>query len=111
MVNRLWQHHFGAGIVGTPNDFGVLGDAATHPALLDWLAVEFVEHGWSLKHVHKLMVTSAAYCQDSTVDPNNPNHAKALKADREDKLLWHARRHRLEGKATPDAMRAVSGAG
>jgi hypothetical protein len=109
MVNRLWQHHFGTGIVGTPNDFGTLGGEPTHPALLDWLAVEFVEHGWSLKYLHKLMVTSAAYCQDSTVDPNSPAHKKTLAADRENRLLWHANRRRLEGEALRDAMLAISG--
>jgi hypothetical protein len=109
MVNRLWQHHFGAGIVGTPSDFGMLGDTPTHPALLDWLAVEFVEHGWSLKHMHRLMVTSAAYCQDSTVDPNSAAHKKALAADRENKLLWHANRRRLEGEAIRDTMLWASG--
>jgi hypothetical protein len=109
MVNRLWQHHFGNGLVLTPNDFGMLGGDLSHPALLDWLAVEFVEHGWSLKHLHKLMVTSAAYCQDSSVDPNSPAHKKALAADRENRLLWHANRRRLEGEALRDAMLAVSG--
>jgi Protein of unknown function (DUF1553)/Protein of unknown function (DUF1549) len=109
MVNRLWQHHFGVGLVATPSDFGALGDAPTHPELLDWLAVEFVEHGWSLKHMHRLMVTSAAYCQDSSVDPRNPKHEKALAADRENKLLWHANRRRLEGEALRDAMLVLSG--
>jgi hypothetical protein len=105
MVNRLWQQHFGVGIVATPSDFGSQGDPPTHPELLDWLAVEFVGHGWSLKHLHRLMVTSATYCQNSLVDPANP----ALKADRDNKLLWHARRQRLEGETLRDAMLAVSG--
>jgi hypothetical protein len=105
MVNRLWQQHFGVGIVATPSDFGIQGDPPTHPELLDWLAVEFVEHGWSLKHLHRLMVTSATYRQSSFVDPANP----ALKVDRENKLLWHARRQRLEGETLRDAMLAVSG--
>jgi hypothetical protein len=109
MVNRLWQHHFGVGIVATPNDFGAQGEAPTHPELLDWLAVEFVESGWSLKHMHRLMVLSAAYQQDSRVDPDNPAQAKALKADRDNHLLWHARRRRLEGEALRDAMLADSG--
>ena len=61
IVNRLWQQHFGRGIVATPNDFGVQGERPTHPELLDWLAVELVENGWSLKHIHRLMVTSATY--------------------------------------------------
>src|SRR5262249_16427139 len=72
MVNRLWQHHFGQGIVATPSDFGSQGDSPTHPELLDWLAVEFMEHGWSLKHLHRLMVTSATYCQTSRVDERDP---------------------------------------
>ena len=76
MVNRLWQHHFGVGVIATPSDFGVMGDAPTHPELLGWLAVEFVESGWSLKHMHRLMVLSAAYRQDSRVDPNDPRCAK-----------------------------------
>ncbi len=109
MVNRLWQHHFGVGVIATPSDFGVMGDAPTHPELLDWLAVEFVESGWSLKHVHRLMVLSAAYRQDSRVDPNDPRCAKALEADHDDHLLWHARRRRLEGEEVRDAMLSASG--
>ena len=77
MINRLWAHHFGVGIVGTPNDFGAMGDLATHPQLLDWLASEFVASGYSLKAIHRLMVTSAAYRQTSFVDPQNPEQAKA----------------------------------
>ena len=119
LVNRIWQHHFGVGIVGTPNDFGSQGDPPTHPELLDWLAVEFVSPSvrtgsadapaWSLKHIHRLMVTSAAYCQSSRVDPTDPNHAKALAADPENTLLWYARRRRLEGEAVRDAMLHVAG--
>ncbi|HTU20368.1 MAG TPA: DUF1549 and DUF1553 domain-containing protein [Gemmataceae bacterium] len=108
LVNRLWQHHFGAGIIGTSSDFGVMGDAATHPQLLDWLAVELVESGWSLKHMHRLMVLSAAYRQDSRVDPSGSVHARALRVDRDNHLLWHARRRRLEGEAIRDAMLALS---
>jgi hypothetical protein len=109
MVNRLWQHHFGSGIVATPSDFGSQGDPPTHPELLDWLAVEFVERGWSLKHLHRLMVTSATYCQTSLVDPHDARQARAMQADRDNKLLWHARRRRLEGEALRDALLAVSG--
>jgi hypothetical protein len=105
MVNRLWQHHFGIGIVATPSDFGNQGDPPTHPELLDWLAVEFMERGWSLKAMHRLMVTSATYCQTSLVDPADSR----LRTDRENKLLWHARRRRLEGETLRDAMLAVSG--
>lgn len=109
LVNRLWQHHFGVGIVGTSSDFGVIGDPATHPELLDWLAVELIENGWSLKHVHRLMVLSAAYRQDSRVNPANPVHRQAVRVDRDNHLLWHARRRRLEGEAIRDAMLALSG--
>ncbi|MFO0927189.1 MAG: DUF1549 and DUF1553 domain-containing protein [Gemmataceae bacterium] len=109
MVNRLWQHHFGVGIVATSNDFGVQGTPPTHPELLDWLAVELVESGWDLKHLHRLMVTSAAYGQDSVVDPANPAHARALTLDRDNGLLWHARRRRLEGEAIRDALLAIAG--
>jgi hypothetical protein len=109
IVNRLWQGHFGVGIVASSNDFGAQGEAPTHPELLDWLATELVESGWSLKHLHRLMVLSATYRQDSRVDPSDPRHARALAADPEDKLLWHARRRRLEGEALRDAMLRLSG--
>ncbi len=109
IVNRLWHHHFGRGIVGTPNDFGVQGDPPTHAELLDWLAVELVSHNWSLKHIHRLMVTSATYRQDSSVDPDKPLHARALKTDGDNRLLWHARRRRLDGESIRDAILAVSG--
>ncbi len=107
MVNRLWQHHFGAGIVASCNDFGTLGDAPTHPELLDWLAVEFVDCGYCLKHMHRLMVLSASYSQDSQVDPKRD--ARALAKDRANRLLWHANRQRLEGEALRDAALALSG--
>jgi hypothetical protein len=103
MVNRVWQHHFGRGIVGTPSDFGDMGQQPTHPELLDWLATEFVKRGWSIKAMHRLMVTSATYRQSSKVS------AAALKADPENKLLAHMTRRRLEGEALRDAMLQVSG--
>jgi hypothetical protein len=103
LVNRLWQHHFGRGLVGTPSDFGKQGEPPTHPELLDWLAREFVERGWSLKAMHRLMVTSATYRQSSRHDP------KAAQADPDNRLLWHMGRRRLEGEALRDAMLAVSG--
>jgi Protein of unknown function (DUF1553)/Protein of unknown function (DUF1549) len=109
LVNRLWQHHFGIGIVATPNDFGVQGEPATHPELLDWLASEFMDHGWSLKHMHRLMVLSATYRQTSRIDPGRPEQAKAMKIDHENKLLWHARRRRLEGEALRDTMLCLAG--
>ncbi|REK19626.1 MAG: DUF1553 domain-containing protein [Planctomycetota bacterium] len=109
MVNRIWQHHFGMGIVATPNDFGAMGDPPTHPDLLDWLAVEFVERGWSIKQMHRLMVTSSTYRQASRVDLDDPAQAKAAAVDPDNELLWHARRRRLEGEALRDAMLALSG--
>jgi hypothetical protein len=109
IVNRLWQHHFGVGLAASSNDFGMQGDLPTHPELLDWLAVEFMDRGWSLKEMHRLMVTSAAYCQDSQVDPANPDHTRAAAVDPGNKLLWHARRRRLEGEAVRDGILALSG--
>ena len=108
IVNRLWQHHFGVGIVATPSDFGVMGEAPTHPELLDWLAVEFVESGWSLKHVQRLMVLSAAYRQDSGADPDDPLRQGAGSGSRRPSPLAH-RRRRLEGEEVRDAMLSVSG--
>jgi hypothetical protein len=108
MVNRLWQHHFGRGIVATPNDFGAMGQPPSHPELLDWLAVEFVESGWSIKSMHRLMVTSATYRQSSRVELDSLSHAKALELDRDNRLLWHARRRRLEGEAIRDVMLQLS---
>jgi len=103
MVNRLWQHHFGEGIVRTPSNFGKMGEPPTHPELLDWLAVEFVERGWSLKAMHRLMLASEAYQMASrdiaanvTIDPDN-------------RLLWRMPRQRLEAEAIRDAMLATAG--
>ncbi len=108
MVNRLWQHHFGTAIVATPNDFGAMGSKPTHPELLDWLAVEFVESGWSLKQMHRLMVLSATYRQSSLLDPKDPRHVNGKDVDPENSLLWRANRRRLEGETARDAMLAVS---
>ncbi|HEV3345385.1 MAG TPA: DUF1549 and DUF1553 domain-containing protein [Pirellulales bacterium] len=107
IVNRLWQQHFGVGIVATPNDFGAQGELPTHPELLDWLAVELVESGWALKHVHRLMVTSATYRQTSRVDLSQPEAGN--ERDPQNRLLWRARRRRLEGEAIRDSLLAVSG--
>jgi hypothetical protein len=109
MMNRVWQQHFGAGIVGTANDFGAMGDEASHPDLLDWLAAEFIESGWSLKTMHRLMVTSAAYQQSSFVDARSAAHERALKTDPQNKLLWHFQRRRLDGESIRDAMLQVAG--
>ncbi|MBX6311676.1 MAG: DUF1553 domain-containing protein [Isosphaeraceae bacterium] len=103
MVNRLWQHHFGRGIVASPSDFGIMGEEPSHPELLDWLALEFVARGWSLKAVHRLIVTSASYRQSTRLE------AKAKEIDPENTLLWRQNRRRLEGEAIRDALLAVSG--
>ena len=102
IVNRLWQHHFGRGIVASSGDFGVTGDRPTHPELLDWLATELTAKGWSLKHIHRLMVTSAAYKQSAKGDAG-------AKLDPDNALLWHFPGRRLDGEALRDAMLAVSG--
>ncbi len=106
-VNRLWQHHFGRGLVGTPSDFGHLGETPSHPELLDWLASYFVEHNWSTKAVHKLIVTSAAYRQSSTVSSEAASHASNV--DPENRLLWLQTVRRLESDQIRDSMLAASG--
>ncbi len=104
MVNRLWYRHFGRGIVATPSDFGKLSGGPSHPELLDWLAGEFVAAKWSLKAMHRLIVTSSTYRQTSQrVD------AKAATIDPENRLLWRFRRRRLEAEAVRDSVLAVSG--
>ncbi|MCO6453864.1 MAG: PSD1 domain-containing protein [Pirellulaceae bacterium] len=103
MVNRLWQHHFGRGLVATPNDFGASGERPTHPELLDWLAARLIAEGWRLKPVHKLIMTSGVYLQSS--DYNE----QAAQADRENQLLWRYNARRLEAEPIRDAMLAVAG--
>jgi hypothetical protein len=102
-VNRIWMHHFGRGIVNTPSDFGKLGSPPTHPQLLDWLAIELIEHGWSLKHLHRTMITSTAYRQSSvrnpqreTLDPDNRYYS------RRDVL-------RIDAEVLRDSVLALSG--
>src|SRR6185436_15185183 len=104
MVNRIWQHHFGRGIVETSSDFGKNGSRPTHPELLDWLALRFVEQGWSIKSMHRLMLTSAAYRQ-STENPS----ARGSTADPENRLLWHFERRRLEAEEVRDGILHISG--
>jgi hypothetical protein len=103
MANRIWQHHFGRGIVATPSDFGLKGDRPTHPELLDWLASEFVDHGWSIKHLQRLIMTSRTYQQVSTADP------QLTRVDPDNLLLGHYPRHRLEAEAIRDSCLAVAG--
>jgi hypothetical protein len=107
MINRLWQHHFGRGIVETPNDFGAMGEAPTHPKLLDWLSTELVDEQWSLKAVHRLMVTSATYRQSSEVEPDED--IDELKLDPDNKLLWHANRVRLDAEPLRDTLLFIAG--
>ena len=103
IVNRLWQHHLGHGIVATPNDFGVQGQKPTHPELLDWLAARLIAEGWRLKPIHKLIMTSAVYMQsaefdegDSAIDPDN-------------RWYWRRKPRRLEAEIIRDSMLSVSG--
>jgi hypothetical protein len=103
MVNRLWQYHFGRGLVASPSDFGFNGDRPSHPELLDWLSDEFVHSGWSVKQMHRLIMLSATYRQSARPNP------EAATIDADDRLLWHYPARRLEAEAVRDAMLAVSG--
>jgi len=103
LVNRLWQHHFGKGIVDTPSDFGANGTSPSHPELLDWLAAEFVSHGWSIKHIHRLILMSETFRQ-----ANVPNQ-HAMQADASSRLLWRFPPRRLEAEAVRDCVLAVTG--
>ena len=134
LVNRLWQHHFGAALFANPNDLGYAGPKPTHPELLDWLATEFVARGWSVKAMHRLMVTSAAYRQSSVFSnqssvisgkPSQParggqpkptenwtlktEHSRAHAADPDNKLLWRQNPRRLDAETMRDTLLAVSG--
>lgn len=103
MVNRLWQHHFGRGLVTTPDNFGVLGERPTHPELLDFLAVRFLESGWSIKAMHREIMLSAVY-QLST-----ERHEQNMAADADNRYLWRMNRRRLDVEAWRDALLSVSG--
>jgi hypothetical protein len=103
IVNRIWMHHFGEGIVRTPENFGLQGAKPTHPELLDWLAVEFEAGGFSQKKLHRLILTSAAYKQRST------SHAAGVAADPDNALLWRQRMRRAEAEVVRDSMLAVAG--
>ncbi len=110
LVNRLWHHHFGQGLVTTPSDFGLGGDKPSHPELLDWLAGEFLKSGWSLKHMHKLIVMSAAYRQQSGFGFSRNDVAKsAATLDSANRLLSHQNPRRLDAESLHDAVLAVSG--
>lgn len=103
IVNRVWQHHFGQGIVSTPNDFGFQGERPTHPKLLEWLASDLIEHGWKLKRLHKLIMLSSVYRQSSAF------HADRSQIDPDNNLLWRRTPRRLEAEAIRDSMLAVAG--
>jgi hypothetical protein len=103
IVNRVWRHHFGTGLVSTTSDFGTRSDPPTHPQLLDWLAASLIEHDWSIKWLHREIMSSAAYRQQSN------DSTEARKVDPENRLLWRMNRKRLEFEPMRDAMLAVAG--
>jgi mono/diheme cytochrome c family protein len=103
MVNRIWQHHFGRGIVRSPNDFGNIGDRPTHPELLDYLASEFTSHGWRMKDLHRLIMLSSAYQMASS------GNDAALAKDPQNDLLWRFDMRRLEAEEVRDSILAVNG--
>lgn len=103
IVNRVWQHHFGRGIVATPSNFGQLGERPTHPELLDNLAKEFMEQGWSLKKLHKTILMSATYALSATPVASN------LEKDPENRLLWRANRRRVDAETLRDSLLFASG--
>jgi len=104
-VNRIWQHHFGEGLVRSPNNFGFTGERPTHPQLLDWLASEFIESGWSAKSIHRLILTSRTWRQSSL----HPKAAEYAERDSANKFWWRANRRRLDAEALRDSMLAASG--
>ena len=103
MVNRVWQQHFGRGIVETPDNFGKLGAAPTHPELLDWLAVDFMKNGWTLKRLHRQIMTSSVYRQSSH-QPADGETSLAKKVDPENHLLWRMNLLRLEAEVIRDSV-------
>jgi len=117
IVNRVWQHYFGRGIVATPDNFGLLGSPPTHPQLLDWLAREFVESGWSFKQLHRLILSSTVYRQASQWGTTRPlavgaeqsEQANPETVDAENELLWRMPLRRLESEVVRDSILAVNG--
>ena len=108
-VNRVWMHHFGAGLVRTPSDFGVRAEAPSHPELLDWLARRLIEGGWSTKAIHRLIVNSAAYRQQSASPADPSTRELVSKIDAENRLLWRMNPHRLTIEEAHDSALAVTG--
>ncbi len=107
VVNRLWQYHFGTGLVATSSDFGNLGTPPSHPELLDWLASELVENNWSVKHINRLILTSATYAQSSS--PSEFTRQRAEQIDPENRWLWKKSMRRLEAEEIRDASLVASG--
>ena len=105
MVNRVWMHHFGQGLVRTPSDFGIQGQTPDQPELLDWLAAWFMDNGWSIKKLHRLILTSATWQQSS----QHPKATKQELVDAENRLLWHANLRRLDFESMRDSLLQVSG--
>ena len=105
IVNRVWQYHFGHGLAVNASDFGILGEKPSHPELLDWLARWFVDNGWSIKKLHRLIVTSATYTQSAS----SPIASQAGLADPENRLLWHMPTRRLDAEQIRDAVLSITG--
>jgi hypothetical protein len=103
MVNRVWMHHFGKAIVATPGDFGKLGSPPTHPELLDWLALDWIEHGWSFKHLHRRILLSTAYRQSSVRNP----HGESI--DPENRFYWRRDLQRIDAEVLRDSVLGLSG--
>src|SRR5579862_5342991 len=103
MVNRIWQGHFGTGIVPSSSDFGLMGERPTNQPLLDYLAASFVENGWSIKKLHRTIMLSSVYQESAS------SQDEAIAADPDNKLLWRYPRHRVEGEVLRDAMLLASG--
>ncbi len=103
LVNRVWGWHFGRAIVPTPGDFGAQGEPPTHPELLDWMARDFIENGWSLKRLHRLILLSSTYRMSSVAE------GAGLQIDPDNRLLWHFPRRRLEGESIRDSLLACAG--
>ena len=102
-VNRVWAWHFGRGLVRSPSNFGTLGQKPTHPDLLEWLAADFVEHGWSIKRLHRTILLSATYRQSSAFNK------KAFATDGDNRLVWRFSPRRLDGESWRDSLLAVTG--
>lgn len=107
-VNRIWQHHFGEGLVTTPSDFGVRAESPSHPELLDWLAMELIRQGWSTKAIHRLILTSKTY-QQSSLNSDGALQSQAQQKDPANRLLWRMNPHRLTFEELRDSLLAVSG--